>query len=95
MCGWYGLRNPIKGPHEALGPVYGEVALWGKVIAHEHGYRAQYAWPIRILLPIPMPGFPIPENTRKELRAIADNYGCGIVIGQAAQLHEGEAEHRS
>jgi len=95
-CGWYAMRKPIPGIHEALGPVYGEVALWGKVIAHEYGYRAEYAWPIRVFFSVPMPGFPIPPSTRNELRAIADNYGCEVIIGgQAPQLDESETEPRS
>jgi len=90
------MRKPLLVIHEALGPVYGEVALWGKVIAHEHGYRAEYAWPIRVFLPVPMPGFPIPQNTRNELRAIADNYGCEVIIGaKTPQLDESETEPRS
>ncbi|MGD0474571.1 MAG: hypothetical protein ABSB70_15345 [Candidatus Velthaea sp.] len=31
--------------------VYGKVALWGRVIVHEHGYRAQFAYPQRLLVP--------------------------------------------
>jgi hypothetical protein len=31
--------------------VYGEVALWGRVIVHEHGYRAQFAYPRNVLVP--------------------------------------------
>ena len=29
--------------------VFGRVALWGKVIEHEYGYRAQFAYPIKFL----------------------------------------------
>jgi hypothetical protein len=31
--------------------VFGEVSLWGRVIIHEHGYRAAYAYPKRIFVP--------------------------------------------
>ena len=31
--------------------VYGEVSLWGRVIVHEHGYRAQFAYPRNLLVP--------------------------------------------
>jgi hypothetical protein len=31
--------------------VYGEVALWGRVIVHEQGYRAQFAYPRNLLVP--------------------------------------------
>ena len=29
----------------------GEVALWGKVVEHEHGYRAEHAMVQRLLVP--------------------------------------------
>jgi len=29
--------------------VFGRVALWGKVIEHEYGYRAQFAYPVEFL----------------------------------------------
>jgi hypothetical protein len=29
----------------------GEVSLWGHVIKHEHGYRAQFAYPRRLIVP--------------------------------------------
>jgi hypothetical protein len=31
--------------------VIGEVSLWGHVIKHEHGYRAQFAYPRRLVVP--------------------------------------------
>jgi hypothetical protein len=31
--------------------VYGEVSLWGRVVIHEHGYRAEFAYPKRIFVP--------------------------------------------
>jgi len=46
--------------------VLGEVALWGKIVEHEDGYRAEHAMvrrlvvPARLLirvLPVPPPGF--------------------------------------
>ncbi|MGI8514607.1 MAG: hypothetical protein ACR2NT_05600 [Acidimicrobiia bacterium] len=38
--------------------VVGEVSLWGKVIEHERGFRAEYAYPRRLMpiLPQPWPG---------------------------------------
>ena len=34
------------------GAVIGEVRLWGRVIEHEHGYRAQFARPTALWLPV-------------------------------------------
>ena len=31
--------------------VFGEVSLWGRVVIHERGFRAQWAYPKRILVP--------------------------------------------
>ncbi len=31
--------------------IHGEVYLWGKVVEHEHGYRAQFAYPKNLVLP--------------------------------------------
>jgi hypothetical protein len=31
--------------------VFGEVALWGRVVVHERGYRAQFAYPQTVLVP--------------------------------------------
>jgi hypothetical protein len=37
-------RKPIR-------HVFGEVSLWGRVVVHERGYRAERAYPKRILVP--------------------------------------------
>jgi hypothetical protein len=54
-CGVYAtsdLRDPgaawRSGPHYAR-HVIGAVALWGRVVEHETGYRAQHARPIALL----------------------------------------------
>jgi hypothetical protein len=31
--------------------VFGKVALWGRVVVHERGYRAQFAYPRTLLVP--------------------------------------------
>ncbi len=31
--------------------VFGEVSLWGRVVVHEHGYRAAFAYPKRLFVP--------------------------------------------
>ena len=37
-------RKPVR-------HVFGEVSLWGRVVIHQHGYRAQCAYPRRIFVP--------------------------------------------
>lgn len=56
MCGIYAykekprlLREITKNPYSGLSRlVYGEINLWGKVIEHEDGYRAQFGYPRRL-----------------------------------------------
>ena len=33
-------------------PVIGQASFWGKVMDHERGWRGQYAYPYRILVPV-------------------------------------------
>ena len=48
------IRNTYRWPHHRVPPVpglrlvYGEINLWGKVIEHEDGYRAQFGYPKRL-----------------------------------------------
>lgn len=39
-----------KGGYERYG-IHGEVYLWGKVVQHELGYRAQFAYPRNLIIP--------------------------------------------
>lgn len=54
-CGIYALKSmddAIAMMSDLLSPfayVVGRVALWGRVVVHTHGYRAQYAYPQTIL----------------------------------------------
>lgn len=58
----------------------GQVALWGRVVEHEKGYRAQWAYPTMVDLSVkePMPGFPKPKRRSDLARMIRDNYGCEV-----------------
>ena len=44
------IRNKMTAPaiYSGLRLVYGEINLWGKVIEHEDGYRAQFGSPRRL-----------------------------------------------
>jgi hypothetical protein len=54
MCGIYAykekprLLREIRKSNSGLRLVYGEINLWGKVIEHEDGYRAQFGYPKRL-----------------------------------------------
>ena len=53
-CGIYAykekprLLREISNVYSGLRLVYGEINLWGKVIEHEDGYRAQFGYPKRL-----------------------------------------------
>jgi hypothetical protein len=45
--GFLPFMGPLENPADSMA-VFGEVSLWGKIIVHEEGYRAQYAYPRRL-----------------------------------------------
>jgi hypothetical protein len=75
-CGIWALKEPPSGG------IVGEVALWGRVIEHALGYRAEYAYPIRLIwrAPTPMPGFPRPVGELRRLERLADIYGVPLTV---------------
>ena len=54
--------------------VYGTVALWGRVIEHQEGYRAEYAYPQSIVVPSSIP------DSGKVARALANTYGIEVQV---------------
>lgn len=53
-CGLHATREvePLRRAREPA--VLGRVALWGRVIEHERGYRAEYGYPQRLRLVCPL-----------------------------------------
>ncbi len=51
-CGIYAWRDPgsLEVGRWARGSVLGTVALWGRVVEHDRGYRAELAYPQRLRL---------------------------------------------
>lgn len=49
-CGLHGVRDIEFLRHAKSPAVVGTVAMWGRVVEHEHGYRAQFAYPQRLHL---------------------------------------------
>lgn len=64
---WCGVRS-------AVGLVAGTVKLWGDVVEHEHGYRAQFAKPHSISRQSVFIG-----DTHAALVSLSDLYGVRIV----------------
>ena len=49
-CGLHGTQGLEVLRKTKCPAVLGRVALWGRVVEHEHGYRAQFAYPQRVRL---------------------------------------------
>jgi len=56
--------------------VAGVVLLWGRVVQHQRGYRAEYARPVKLLA---APGFTQGRGIRDLLDAVAQRYGLEVV----------------
>src|SRR4051812_35893805 len=75
-CGVYAHKTrtaAIKHAHTVAGAILGEVELWGKVVEHEHGYRAQYATPRALWVPH------FPDDAPCKSRALG-RYGLPVGI---------------
>lgn len=60
----------------SVASVYGEVALWGDVIEHERGFRAQYAYPRRLWVAHWTRALNNPHDCTSLSADIRRNYGC-------------------
>jgi hypothetical protein len=92
-CGLYALKQPreypdrwVDGADSSLRAIAaGQVALWGVVIEHEQGYRAEYAYPVAIWPWRPAnlpPGFPWSRSLRRLFQRLGETYGC-LVLDRA------------
>jgi hypothetical protein len=52
------------------------VLLWGRVIQHEHGYRAEYARPLKLLA---IPDLLRGRKIRPLIEAVAQRYAIEVV----------------
>jgi hypothetical protein len=60
-----------RGPLDRVLRVAGVVQLWGRVVQHEHGYRAEYARPLKLLT---VPSLMRSRDAEALLEAIAERY---------------------
>ncbi|HZM00388.1 MAG TPA: hypothetical protein VFD43_09065 [Planctomycetota bacterium] len=81
-CGLYAIRRLEDLPKVTpAGGIVGQLALWGHVIEHHLGYRAQYAYPVRLWAPATDaagPAAPRPPGFPRGLsvgEALAARYG--------------------
>ena len=88
-CGVYGLADfkqdenlelsphfHQRGPLDRVIRVAGVVQLWGRVVQHEHGYRAEYARPLKLLT---VPSLARSRDAEGLLDAIAERYAIRLV----------------
>lgn len=67
--------------------VFGQVKLWGRVIEHDLGWRAQYAYPLRLYVPATYKGAEGLE-ARQARVLLADLYDVDVEIVRRADLVE-------
>jgi len=65
-------RGPLGDPCQVVGVVF----LWGRVIQHEHGYRAEYARPLKLLAG---PALWRGREVRLLIEAVAHRYAIELV----------------
>jgi hypothetical protein len=79
-CGVYAAKDPkhlIELGYADFG-ICGEVSLWGKVVIHKLGYRAQFAYPKNLVIPS---GFiPVPVALMESRIETLTAYGVPIQI---------------
>lgn len=86
-CGVYACSDPAAvhvEPSRKVSLLVGRVALWGKVIRHERGSRAQYGYPVSIGLG--ESGSLICSSGWNTVEYLADSYGCALEEAPPIQL---------
>ncbi len=103
-CGLYAARSleVFDRPRPAWPPppVVGKVALWGTVIEHEHGWRAEFAYPSRLGLVCAMcawfepgPGTPVVVHAfAGKLYPLCDEHRGGIMVPDGRRTRDAHVE---
>ena len=63
-CGFYAYRSPTQNAQS-------RVALWGRVVGHRLGYRAEFAYPIELVV--------ADRVEQSWLDRLTQHYGCVVV----------------
>lgn len=89
-CGYYAFKTveQLVDQNYDKQPCIGEVWLYGKVVEHAQGFRAQFMYPKRLWIPskIPLPYW------EPRVGWMADFYGCSIEFGACTPLVEYQRE---
>ena len=60
------------------GSIYGELYLWGTVVEHQLGWRAQFAYPKKLVLPLDM--VPLSMGAAESRLTTLSAYSCDIFV---------------
>ena len=72
----------------------GQVALWGKVIEHERGFRATFAYPIELRLDVQAASFLEIANCGRLAHRLESAYGVPVSVpGSARATQQGLTFH--
>lgn len=86
-CGVYASKslNHLRRLGYMEDRIYGEVCLWGAVVEHEDGWRAEYAYPKNFIVPISL--VPLAVSRMEAWLAMLAAYGCDIfVLGETGTV---------
>lgn len=82
-CGFYAVKSrrdiPLRHPTPHVATVVGTVSLWGRVVEHELGYRAQYAYPFSLYVEA-LPG------QECIVRGLIEEYGVDVELVEAPRV---------
>jgi len=79
-CGVYGSKSldHLRQLGYMQHRIYGEVCLWGTIVEHEGGWRAQFAYPQNFIVPLSL--VPLGMSRAEEWLAALSGYGCNIFL---------------
>lgn len=80
LCGVYATKSLAhlrRSGYDRYG-ILGEVYLWGSVVEHEMGWRAQYAYPKSLHLPLAL--MPVSASALERQLKQLSAYGCEISV---------------
>jgi len=99
QCGIYAktsLRRLIHSGYTDMASLLAEVALWGTVLDHDHGYRAQYAYPHRFYVFEPEPRYRDEPGWHRLRRArmVGDAWDVPCeIVGDISELLDRQPAH--
>lgn len=80
-CGVYAAKS-LDGlralGYMRYGSIYGELYLWGTVVEHQLGWRAQFAYPKKLVLPLDM--VPLSMGAAESRLTTLSAYSCNIFV---------------